>query len=128
MQSEPSPQATYDSQDYTQMQFKQVTANNSTATSLSIQQFHQNHGTPQQRHNASQNISETSSPYIDSQDIGDDEDDGDDSPFDMALLGRIDVKDLTVAQKRRLRRNNLKKKFNTMKKGNFWQIQSLQDS
>lgn len=94
-----------------------------SATSISFQNFQQqNRGTPQK-----QNISETSSPYVDeSQDIEDEEENGDNSPIDLEKLGKIDVKELTTAQRRRLRRKNLKKQFDVMKKGRFWEIQQQQ--
>ncbi|KAI6189507.1 RNA/RNP complex-1-interacting phosphatase [Aphelenchoides bicaudatus] len=124
MQSEPangnhgSPK-----QEFTQFTMNSITSNNMSATSISFQNFQQqNRGTPQK-----QNISETSSPYVDeSQDIEDEEENGDNSPIDLEKLGKIDVKELTTAQRRRLRRKNLKKQFDVMKKGRFWEIQQQQ--
>lgn len=117
MQSEPT-NGNYDSQDFTQLTVNSFSMNNTSATSISFQSFQQQgHGTPQKQ----QNLSETASPY--SQDIDDEEDDGDDTPIDLSTLGRIDVKELTTAQRRRLRRKNLKKQFDVMKRGHIWEIQ-----
>lgn len=114
MQSEPQPQPSYDSSNFTQMQMNSITVGNATATSIAFQQFHQNQSTPQQ------NISETSSPYIDQDFEDEDDDEEDNTPFDMSRLGRIDQ--LTDAQKRRNRRKNLKKQFNAMKHGRIWEL------
>lgn len=127
MQSEPPATSTYDSpREFTQFQMTSATMNNSTATTMSFQQFQQTRNTSQQ-HNLSQNISETSSPFVDSQEIDedDDEDDGDDTPIDFSMMGRIDVKEITTAQRRRIRRKNLKKQFDAMKRGNIWEINNL---
>jgi hypothetical protein len=115
MQSEPT-NGSYESQEFAQLTVNSFAMNNVSTTSISFQNYQQQgRGTPQK-----QNLSETSSPYVDSQDVEDEEDDGDDTPIDLSMLGRVDVKELTTAQRRRLRRKNLKKQFDLMKRGRIW--------
>jgi atypical dual specificity phosphatase len=118
MQAEP-PAAI--SQDFTQISMNSKLMNNSAATTITYQNYQQSRATPQQH--LVRNASENSSPYLDSQEVEDeDESDGDDTPIDMAMLGRIDVKELTTAQRRRMRRKKLKKQFDVMKRGRIWEI------
>jgi hypothetical protein len=121
MQSEQPPSNPYAPVEFSQMQMNSITTNNLTATSITLQQFHQGRSTPQQ--NLSQNISETSSPYIDDEE----EDEEEDAQFDMSKLGRIDVKEQSAAQRRRIRRKTLKKKFDAMKRGRIWEINDLEN-
>lgn len=40
-------------------------------------------------------------------------------------MGKVDVKQVSVSQRRRERRQRLEKKFDVMKRGKFWQIQQV---
>jgi hypothetical protein len=119
MQSEPA-NGGYETQDFTQLTVNSFSVNNASTTSISFQNFQQQgRGIPQKQ----QVLSETSSPYVDSQDVDDEEDEEDATPIDLSKLGRIDVKEQTTAQKRRARRKNLKQQFDVMKRGRIWEIQ-----
>ncbi|KAI6202554.1 RNA/RNP complex-1-interacting phosphatase [Aphelenchoides besseyi] len=81
---------------------------------------HNNQNTPQQ------NTSETSSPFIDSQDF--DADESAEQEIDLSTLGKVVVKEISQAKNRRIRRKNLEKKHQVMRRGQFWEIEQMRNS
>lgn len=41
------------------------------------------------------------------------------------MMGKVEVKQVSISQKRRERRQRAEKKFNVMKRGKFWEIQQM---
>ncbi|CAD5231341.1 unnamed protein product [Bursaphelenchus xylophilus] len=73
-----------------------------------------------------QNQSGTSSPYVDSPQMEEDEfEDDEEQTIDISTLGKIDVVEMSTAQRRRQRRKKLEKKFDVQKRGRFWEINEL---
>ncbi|KAI6207283.1 RNA/RNP complex-1-interacting phosphatase [Aphelenchoides fujianensis] len=72
------------------------------------------------------NISEASSPYIDSQEY--EEEEGDEQEVDLSTLGKVTVKEVSATQSRRQRRRALEKKYDVMKSGQFWKIHEMRNS
>lgn len=71
-----------------------------------------------------QTQSETSSPYVDSPQIEEEEEE--ERTIDYSIMGKIDVKQVSKSQQRRVRRKNLENKFEMMKRGKFWEIKEMQ--
>ncbi|KAI1723219.1 dual specificity phosphatase, catalytic domain-containing protein [Ditylenchus destructor] len=64
------------------------------------------------------------------EDIGDEEEDEEEeeistTTIDFESMGKIDIKEVSASQQRRLRRRKLEKKFQVMKRGKFWEINEL---
>jgi atypical dual specificity phosphatase len=74
------------------------------------------------------NISPESSPFIGSQNTGDNDDGDEDEEageIDYSMMGKVELRQLSVSQRRRERRQRLEKKFDVMKRGKFWQINEM---
>ncbi|KAI1723670.1 dual specificity phosphatase, catalytic domain-containing protein [Ditylenchus destructor] len=62
---------------------------------------------------------------IGDEDIDEEEEEISTTTIDFESMGKIDVKEVSASQQRRLRRRKLEKKFQVMKRGKFWEINEL---
>ncbi|CAD5223884.1 unnamed protein product [Bursaphelenchus okinawaensis] len=81
----------------------------------------------QQYHKFVNDQSEASSPFVEGSPLDEEEFEEEiDVKIDMTKLGKIDMVEMSTAQRRRQRRKKLETKFEKMKRGKFWEINEMQ--